>query len=104
MDICSYIHENDDNDDNDDNDNDNDEDDDDLCESIKSTNLNDDPTTVYISGLLERLTNEMTIKKKDDESVNIILPNWFQTLHPKYQKMLFTILEPILQDCLYKST
>ena len=76
MDVCSFI-----NDENDE-----------LCESIESTNLNDDPTTIYISGLLEKLTNEMIIKEKDSESVNIILPDWFQSLHPKYQKILFTIL------------
>jgi|SaaInlStandDraft_1057018.scaffolds.fasta_scaffold430475_1 hypothetical protein len=87
MDVCSFIE----------------DENKDLSELLESSNIEDDPITLYISRLLERLTKEMIIKRKSSDKVNIILPNWFKSLEPKYQKILFTILEPILKDCLHNS-
>ena len=40
----------------------------------------------------------MIIKRKSSDKVNIILPNWFQSLEPKYQKILIPPYLACLRD------
>ena len=53
IDVCSFIE--------DENEDKNEDKNEDLSELLESSNIQDDPITLYISRLLERLTKEMII-------------------------------------------
>lgn len=74
---------------------------DDLVNSISNLNVTNQPLTIYIATLLEKLSKEITSSKVthiDSGKTNIefYLPNWFNSIDVKYQNILLKLIEPVL--------
>jgi len=76
-------------------------DEDDLINSISNLNVTNQPLTIYISNLLEKLSKEITSNKITNietgkDSIEFYLPRWFNTIDVKYQNILLKLIEPVL--------
>jgi hypothetical protein len=74
-----------------------------LLDSMDSCSVNNQPLTIYIATLLERLTKEMIITKEyDEEACGYILkitpPSWFNTISEFHQNILIKLIEPVLNE------
>ena len=74
-----------------------------LLDSMDSCSVNNQPLTIYIASLLERLTKEMILTKIYDEEacgyvLNIVPPSWFNTISEFHQNILIKLIEPVLQE------
>ena len=74
---------------------------DDLVESISNLNVTNQPLTIYIATLLEKLSKEITSNKVthiDTGKTNIqfYLPFWFKNIDVKSQIILLKLIEPVL--------
>ena len=73
--------------------------------SMEHCQLKDQPIVIYISELLEKLTNEMKfVKYYDTEEgqyrLSINPPIWFNSIDNKYKKILYKLIEPVLENIL----
>ena len=71
-----------------------------LLDSMDSCSVNNQPLTIYIATLLERLTKEMILTKVYDEEacgyvLNIVPPSWFNTISEFHQNICCCTNEPI---------
>ena len=76
---------------------------DDLIESISNLNVTNQPLTIYIATLLEKLSKEITSNKvthidTGKTSVEFYLPSWFNTIDKKHQNILLKLIEPVLYN------
>lgn len=76
---------------------------DDLMNSMSSCSVENQPITIYIATLLERLTKEMILTKIYDEEaccyvLNIVPPSWFNTIYEFHQNILIKLIEPVLKE------
>lgn len=74
-----------------------------LLDSMDSCSVNNQPLTIYIATLLERLTKEMILTKVYDEEacgyvLNIVPPSWFNTIAEFHQNILIKLIEPVLKE------
>ena len=74
-----------------------------LLDSMSSCSVENQPLTIYIASLLERLTKEMILTKVyDEEACGYILqitpPSWFNTISQFHQNILIKLIEPVLQE------
>ena len=74
-----------------------------LLDSMDSCNIDNEPLTIYIATLLQRLTNEIILTKVYDEEacgyvLNIVPPSWFNTVSKFHQNILIKLIEPILKE------
>jgi len=74
-----------------------------LLDSMDSCSVNNQPLTIYIATLLERLTKEMILTKVYDEEacgyvLNIVPPSWFNTISEFHQNILIKLIEPVLKE------
>lgn len=74
---------------------------DDLIESISNLNVTNQPLTIYISTLLEKLSKEITSNKvtqidNGKPTIEFYLPSWFNSIDEKYQNILLKLIEPVL--------
>ena len=81
---------------------------DDLIDSIFNLNVTNQPLTIYISTLLEKLSKEITSNKvthidTGKTSIEFYLPNWFNSIDVKYQNILLKLIEPVLYSELNKN-
>lgn len=81
---------------------------DDLIDSISNLNVTNQPLTIYISTLLEKLSKEITSNKvthidTGKTSIEFYLPNWFNSIDVKYQNILLKLIEPVLYSELNKN-
>jgi len=73
----------------------------DLTDNMEQCSTNNQPLTIYIADLLEKLTKEISIEKYYDSEagqyrLNIEPPKWFNSIDTKYQNILYKLLEPYL--------
>ena len=74
-----------------------------ISNNMSSCAIQDEPLTVYISSLLEKLLDDMVyVKKYDVEAGHYFLeinpPIWFNSIHVKYQNILIKLIEPVLKE------
>lgn len=74
-----------------------------LLDSMDSCSVNNQPLTIYIASLLERLTKEMILTKDYDEEacgyvLNITPPSWFNTISEFHQNILIKLIKPVLEE------
>lgn len=74
-----------------------------LLDSMSSCSVENQPLTIYIASLLERLTKEMILTKEYDEEaggyiLKITPPSWFNTITEFHQNILIKLIEPVLQE------
>ena len=74
---------------------------DDLVNSISNLNLINQPLTIYISTLLEKLSKEIKSNKiiniqTGKNNIEFYLPSWFNTIDVKYQNILLKLIYPVL--------
>lgn len=74
-----------------------------LLDSMSSCSVENQPLTIYIASLLERLTKEMILTKEYDEEacgyiLHITPPSWFNTISQFHQNILIKLIEPVLQE------
>ena len=79
----------------------NNNDEDDLINNISNLNVTNQPLTIYISNLLEKLSKELTSNKVTNietgkTSIEFYLPHWFNSIDVKYQNILLKLIEPVL--------
>ena len=78
---------------------------DDLIDNINYYSIKPTPITIYIAGLLEKLTKELIIEKYYNPEIgqyclNINPPRWFYSIETKYQTILIRVIEPVLESYL----
>lgn len=76
---------------------------DDLIESISNLNVTNQPLTIYIATLLEKLSKEITLNKvthidTGKTSIEFYLPYWFNSIDVKHQNILLKLIEPVLYN------
>ena len=74
-----------------------------LLDSMSSCSVENQPLTIYIATLLERLTKEMILTKEYDEEasgyiLHITPPSWFNTISQFHQNILIKLIEPVLKE------
>lgn len=74
---------------------------DDLIDSISNLNVTNQPLTIYISTLLEKLSKEIKSTEVIDiyngkPTIEFYLPSWFNIIDVKYQNILLKLIEPVL--------
>lgn len=79
-----------------------------LVNSMQNCGIEKQPLTIYIAGLLERLTRDIVYEKVYDVEagqhiLNINPPMWFYSLETKHQQILSKLLEPVLDYYLKKN-
>lgn len=78
-----------------------------ITNNMSNCSIQDEPLTIYISSLLEKLLEDMVyVKKYDVEAGQYILeinpPLWFNMIDVKYQNMLIKLIEPVLREYVNK--
>lgn len=74
----------------------------DLTNTMNESSISQQPLTVYIAILLEKVLKESCYSKEYDEEsgkyeVSITLPLWFNGLDDKYKKLLKKFIGPALE-------
>ena len=76
---------------------------DDLGNIFEEVSVEQDPITIYVAKLFDKLKEETVIRKYYDSRagmnrLNITPPTWFYTIEQKYQDILIRIVEPFLEE------